>query len=98
MTWSAEAIALRHLAEAIDHVEMLKLFTYQVQFQDDVRVTWGTGASCSGYKEMSLAISRIVSEGFDALRTEAITRAEAFIETRRKELAECYEPSAGPKP
>lgn len=84
---SYESTRLRQLAEAIDRLSVLKSFDYQVR-GDQVRVEWQTGASCNGYKEMSHDIAVIVAEGYDALRLEAINRAEQRVAACRQALAE----------
>src|SRR5689334_2112824 len=81
-----EAIRLRQLAAAIEQYELLKGFDFKVAGGSDVRVEWRLGASCPGYKEMAAAISEVVSERYEELRGEAMSRAAAKIQAARIEL------------
>jgi hypothetical protein len=67
------------------HVETLKLFDINVQ-GSPVNVTWLNGSSLGGYKELREAIGEIVSEGFEALKAEAIRRAEEKLAKAEAEL------------
>jgi hypothetical protein len=49
-------------------------------------LTWSNGSALGGYKEMAKAISEIVSEGWFALKEEAIRRAEAQVAIARAAL------------
>ena len=82
-----EALKLRILADAIDTLEALNKFDYQVR-GNEIRIEWTTGRSCSGYQEMSKAIAEIVSERYEGLRLEAITKAEKQVAILRAQLSE----------
>lgn len=80
VTWAAE-----EYARVSRYVETLKLFTTPVQ-GSEVKVEWRNGASLGGYKELSEAIGEIVSEGWEALKAEAVRRAEAKLAKAEEEL------------
>lgn len=80
-----ESIYLRQLADAIDYLDALKGFDYQVR-GDEIRIEWTTGGACAGYKEMSRAIGRVVSERYQGLRLEAIAAAENRVAELRAYL------------
>jgi len=83
----SESSKLRQLANAIDELELLKGFLYEIP-ENEVRVTWHSASSCPGYKEMAAGISSIVAEGIAVFRAEAIKRAE-------QEVARCRDVVAG---
>lgn len=58
-----ESIYLRQLADAIDELDALKSFDYQVR-GDEINIEWTTGGSCNGYQQMRKAIARVVSERY----------------------------------
>lgn len=82
-----EASRLRQLAQALDFLEALNGFDYQVRL-DEIKVDWITGRSCNGFKEMSAAIAEVVSERYQGLRLEAIAKAEKRVAELRRQLAE----------
>lgn len=83
----SEALSLRILANAIDKLELLEGFKYPVAGSSDVRVEWTLARSCVGYKEMSEAVSSIVSARFDEFRALAIEAAKLEVEQCRADLA-----------
>jgi hypothetical protein len=82
---NVESIRLRQLADALEYLDALTGFDYQVR-GDEIRVEWTTGGACVGYKEMTKAIARVVSERYEGLRLEAITAAEKRVAELRAEL------------
>lgn len=91
---SEEAHAARDLAEAIEHLETLRLFDMNVQ-GCEMRLTWSNGSALGGYSELSQAISEIVSEGWYALKLEAIRRAEWRVDQARQKLRSALTVSGG---
>jgi len=81
-----EAMTLRQLASAIDYLEALKGFDYQVG-GNEIRIEWITGGACNGYDEMRKAIAAVVSARYQGLRLEAITEAENRVAALREELS-----------
>jgi TRAP-type uncharacterized transport system substrate-binding protein len=81
-----ESTYLRQLAAAIDDLDALKGFDYQVR-GDEIRIEWTTGGACAGYHEMRKAIAQVVSERYQGLRIEAITAAEKRVAYLRAELS-----------
>lgn len=91
MSRADEAYFARRLADAVKDLERLELFQCSAQFDDSLRVTWGSGSALGGYEEMSRAVSVIVSEGWNALRDEAISRAAKKVDAARAELLAALE-------
>lgn len=81
-----EPTNLRRLAAAIEFLEALNSFDYQVR-GDEIRIEWLTGSSCAGYAEMRKAIAQVVTERYQGLRLEAIAAAEKQVAELRAELA-----------
>lgn len=82
-----ESLKLRLLAEAIDRLEALQKFQYQVPV-NEFQVSWNTGSAVAGYREMSVDIATIVGERYQGLRLEAIAKAEKEVALRRSALGE----------
>lgn len=77
--------AAENYATRARYLDTLRSFDFNVQ-HSDVRVTWTNGSSCNGYKELSEAISVVVSEGWNALKAEAVRRAEANLAEALEQL------------
>lgn len=71
------------LTRAINEVEALKLFPICAE-NCEMFLTWSNGSALGGYKELSAAMSIIVSERWSEIRDEAIRRAEVRLEKARE--------------
>lgn len=72
--------------EAVRALNAMKMFKINVQ-HSTVDVGWSQGSACGGYKELSAAISAVVSDRWNELRDEAVARAEAQVQLARKQLS-----------
>ena len=85
-----EALALRVLAQAIEQRDELLA---QVQMHEEappagLRVDWADGSSCPGYSALRSQMQNILRDRWAEMAAEAIMRARALVEQRRRELAE----------
>jgi len=83
---TAEAIALRQLADAIEQLNRVKHFDTPVP-PESVRVEWRHGSALPGYDDLRVELSYLVGEMYPELRQRAIERAELRVFRARKELA-----------
>lgn len=86
MSNAQEEFLAQKLANVIVALRALECFDTSAMGDTSTRVTWVRGSSLGGYKELSEAISVIVSERWNELRDEALTRARKRVDDVRAEL------------
>ncbi len=78
-----EAKALRALADKLDELEGLKTFPSDITEPGDVVVTWSEGRDHYGYATLSAAISTLVSQHWNALRSQVVKSKEGEVQAAR---------------
>ena len=78
-----EAKALRALADKLDELEGLKAFPADITEPGDVVVTWTEGRDHEGYDTLSAAISTLVSQHWNALRSQVVKSKEGEVQAAR---------------
>ena len=79
--WKAE-----RLAYALRQLEAMKEFAHPADFDESLQVTWVRGSATGGYKELSKAMSSIVSARWSELRDAAINAAQRAVDDAREEV------------
>jgi hypothetical protein len=78
-----EAKALRALADKLDELEALKTFPSDITEPGEVVVTWTEGRDREGYETLSAAISTLVSQHWNALRSQVVKSKEGEVQAAR---------------
>ena len=78
-----EAKALRALADKLDELEGLKAFPTDINEPGEVVVTWTEGRDHEGYATLSAAISTLVSQHWNALRSQVVKSKEGEVQAAR---------------
>ena len=84
----SEASLLRALADNLDELEALKLFPGDVTDPGAVTVEWTAGNDHPGYAVLSQAISAMVEQHWNALRSQVVKKKESEVAAARKEWSE----------
>jgi hypothetical protein len=78
-----EAKALRALADKLDEMEGLKQFPTDITEPGDLQVSWSEGRDHDGYEALSSAISALVSQHWNALRSQVLKSKEGEVQAAR---------------
>lgn len=78
-----EAKALRALADKLDELESLKAFPSDISEPGEVQVNWTEGRDHEGYAALSAAISTLVSQHWNALRSQVVKSKEGEVQAAR---------------
>jgi hypothetical protein len=78
-----EAKALRALADKLDELESLKAFPADITEPGEVQVSWTEGRDHDGYAALSAAISTLVSQHWNALRSQVVKSKEGEVQAAR---------------
>lgn len=100
----SEAALLRVLADRLDELDALKLFPADIVDPGTVTVEWAAGNDHPGYAVLSQAVSQMVEQHWNALRSQVVKKKETEVQTARKSwsdlavepVAEAPEPEAEP--
>lgn len=84
----SEAALLRVLADRLDEFEAVKLFPADITDPGAVTVEWATGNDHPGYPLLSQAISAMVEQHWNALRSQVVKKKEAEVQAARKAWSE----------
>ena len=84
----SEAAILRVLADSLDELEALKLFPADIIDPGTVTVEWTAGNDHEGYAVLSQAISEMVEQHWNALRSQVVKKKESEVQATRKEWSE----------
>ena len=84
----SEAALLRALADNLDELEALKLFPADIVDPGTVTVEWTAGSDHDGYAVLSQAISEMVEQHWNALRSQVVKKKESEVQATRKEWTE----------
>ncbi len=98
----SEAALLRVLADRLDEFESLKLFPADITDPGTVTVAWAAGNDHPGYEALSQAVSAMVEQHWNALRSQVLKKKETEVQSARKAwsdigvepVAEAVEPEA----
>ena len=82
----SEAALLRVLADRLEELESLTLFPDDVTNPGVVTVQWTAGSDHPGYSILSQAMSAMVEQHWNALRSQVVKKKEGCRHTRTK----CY--------
>lgn len=80
----SEAALLRVLADRLDELESLKLFPADVVEPGTLTVEWTAGNDHPGYTALSAAISAMVEQHWNALRSQVVKKKETDVQGARK--------------
>lgn len=80
----SEAALLRVLADRIDELDSLKQFPADVVDPGIVTVEWTAGNDHPGYEALSQAISAMVEQHWDALRSQVLRKKETEVRDARQ--------------
>ena len=89
-----EAALLRALADNIDELDGLKLFPADVTDPGTVTVEWTASKDHPGYEVLSQAISSMVEQHWNALRSQVVKKKESEVQAARKEWIDMTAPAA----
>ncbi len=84
----SEASLLRALADSLDELDALKLFPAEVTDPGTVTVEWTASSDHPGYAVLSQAISAMVEQHWNALRSQVVKKKESEVAVTRKEWSE----------
>ena len=84
----SEAALLRALEDSLDELESLKLFPADVTDPGTVTVEWTAGSDHPGYAVLSQAISAMVEQHWNALRSQVVKKKETEVASTRKEWSD----------
>ena len=80
----SEAALLRVLADRLDELETLKHFPEDVTDPGIVTVAWTAGSDHAGYAALSQAISAMVEQHWNALRSQVVKKKDSEVQEARK--------------
>ncbi len=93
----SEAALLRVLADRLDELDSLKQFPVDVTDPGIVTVGWTAGNDHPGYAVLSQAISAMVEQHWNALRSQVVKKKETEVsEARQSWSGLAAEPEAEP--
>lgn len=78
-----EAKALRVLADKLDELDALKAFPADIAEPGEVTVNWTEGKDHEGYDTLSAAISALVGQHWNALRSQVLKSKETEVQLAR---------------
>ena len=81
----SEASLLRALAARLAELESLKLFPADVTDPGTVTVEWTAHSDHPGYAILAQAISSMVEQHWNALRSQVVKKKESEVSVTRKE-------------
>ena len=93
-----EAALLRALADNIDELDTLKQFPADVIDPGTVTVEWTASNDHPGYAALSQAISTMVEQHWNALRSQVVKKKESEVQAARKEWIDMTAPAAETAP
>ena len=80
----SEAALLRVLADRLEELESLTLFPDDVTNPGSVTVEWTAGSDHPGYSILSQAMSAMVEQHWNALRSQVVKKKEGEVQAARK--------------
>ncbi len=83
----SEAALLRTLADKLDELETVTAYPLEIAEPGEVSVSWTEGADHPGYRALSEAIGSLVSQHWNALRSQVIKQRESEVQAARAALA-----------
>ncbi len=82
----SEAALLRALADKLDDLETISSFPADVTEPGPVTVSWTEQADHPGYAALSEAISTLVAQHWNALRSQVVKQRESDVQAARQAL------------
>ncbi len=93
----SEAALLRVLADRLDELDSLKQFPADMTDPGIVTVGWTAGNDHPGYAVLSQAISAMVEQHWNALRSQVVKKKETEVQEARQSWSSiAVEPEAEP--
>ena len=89
-----EAKALRALADKLDELEALKTFPTDISDPGEITVNWTEGKDHEGYEILSTAISALVGQHWNALRSQVVKSKEGEVQSARSTWSASSNPQA----
>ena len=83
----SEAALLRALADKLDSLDQITTFPAEVTDPGPVTVTWTEKADHEGYAALSQAISTLVGQHWNALRSQVVKQREGDVQAARLALS-----------
>ena len=81
-----EAALLRALADKLDDLDVISAFPSDVTNPGPVTVSWTEQADHAGYAALSEAISALVGQHWNALRSQVVKQRETDVKAAREAL------------
>lgn len=81
-----EAALLRTLADKLDHLDAVTAYPAEVSEPGTVTVNWTEGEDHAGYPALSEAISVLVAQHWNALRSQVVKQGETDVQAARMAL------------
>lgn len=83
----SEAALLRTLANKLDELETVTAYPAEITDPGEVSVSWSEGADHPGYGPLSEAIASMVTQHWNALRSQVVKQRESDVQTARAALS-----------
>ena len=83
----SEAALLRALADKLDALDSVSAFPLEITDPGEVTVGWSEGADHPGYPALSAAIAALVTQHWNALRSQVLTQREGEVQTARSQVS-----------
>ena len=82
----SEAALLRTLADKLDNLDSIATFPADITDPGAVTVSWTASADHEGYAALSQAIGELVSQHWNALRSQVLKQRETDVQAARQAL------------
>ena len=83
----SEAALLRTLANKLDELETVTAYPAEITDPGAVSIAWTEGADHPGYGPLSEAIAALVSQHWNALRSQVVKQRESDVQSARAALS-----------
>lgn len=83
----SEAALLRTLASKLDELETVTAYPADITDPGEVSIAWTKGADHPGYGPLSEAIAALVTQHWNALRSQVVKQRESDVQSARAALS-----------
>lgn len=83
----SEAALLRTLANKLDELETVTAYPADITDPGEVSIAWSNGADHAGYGPLSEAIAALVTQHWNALRSQVVKQRESDVQSARAALS-----------
>jgi hypothetical protein len=83
----SEAALLRTLADKLDEMEAVTTYPAEITDPGQITVAWTEQEDHPGYSALSEAISKLVGQHWNALRSQVVKQREGEVQAARAALA-----------